>query len=198
MQTNIAGFAWNGTGGRFAFSTELLQPWRFCSEQLCTAGCSTALPRSDASRIRVFVVDFKFRQAVSPDILAVMSHCELNPYDSPTTASDASNNSNDNSQSHRTQRYRWGTIPAGLSWSVGGALFLCAILWVYQLATGLDEFPRAAIWMLVAIIGSSVLNLWSGRNWMRSRWKSALILNVASFLLLWLTATAVEIYIKSQ
>ena len=80
------------------------------------------------------------------------------------------------------RRFRWRTIPAGLSFFVAAMLFIVGVFWLYQFfAESPNRSEFLGSWLIGAmtlvLFSSALLNLVAGQCWIAGRWMSALTCN---------------------
>jgi hypothetical protein len=88
------------------------------------------------------------------------------------------------------RRFRWGTVPAALSWCFGGGALIAIPFGAYQalqmlpLPAGAGPAERmmvhASLVMIPCLIVAGGLNCLAGTRWLRGRWIQALLLNAGA------------------
>ncbi|OYP32192.1 hypothetical protein CGZ80_20265 [Rhodopirellula sp. MGV] len=125
----------------------------------------------------------------------------LNPYE-PITDNAAESLSDDSRTG--TRYFRLRVLPTGLSWLFGLLLLTGFVFWIVQMFISNADHPLdTSLWLLTIGIASSLLissglNLLAGVRWIKMRWRSALALNLASWLLMYVSTNRMQTFMDAQ
>lgn len=114
---------------------------------------------------------------------------QMNPYETPTQSSQAK----PVNEIPTRGGFRWGVIPAAISWCIGAVALVALPVGIYQNSASFfpedsaDWPPRmmsyAAIATIPAMLAGGSLYLLAGFLWARGRWCVALTLNAVGYAL---------------
>jgi len=114
----------------------------------------------------------------------------MNPYETPQQAS-IDERMPTATVAGTARRFRWGTVPAALSWCFGGVALIAIPFGSYQtlkmLPLSVDAgwaermMVYASLVMIPCLLVSGGLNCVAGMRWLRGRWIQALLLNAGAY-----------------
>ncbi|MEL6108249.1 MAG: hypothetical protein AAFU85_19660 [Planctomycetota bacterium] len=124
-----------------------------------------------------------------------------NPYE---PIADATAGTEGTSASLSSRILRWRIVPATLNWLMGVLLLVSFISWVVQAFGANAEYPfdlpmwTFSIGVSLALGVSSILNFVAGFRWIKRRWISAVVMNVISWILLYVAANRMQAFMDAH